>query len=66
MTADPTEVNVNNPGNVMVQCQLWLRVAVVQSQRANFALMSNQTERHSEKQLEGYPEVQEICFKVKD
>lgn len=32
----------------------------------NFAVMHIQTEKHSEKELEVYPEVQEICFKVRD
>lgn len=32
MTTDLTEVTVNNPGHVIVQCQLWLQVVVVQPQ----------------------------------
>lgn len=31
MTTDLTEVTVNNPGYAMVQCQLWLKIIVVQS-----------------------------------
>lgn len=36
MATHLTEVTVNNPGYAMVQCQLWLQMAVEQSQWPNF------------------------------